>query len=51
VTGSSKNRIFQPLSRLWIPVFHQVTIDVEGDGGAGMAKLILDVFDILSLGD
>ena len=45
-TTSFKNRIFQPASGLLIGGIHEVGIDVQGDSGAGMPKLGLDVFDV-----
>jgi hypothetical protein len=31
--------------------FHKVGLDVQGDGGAGMAKLVLNIVNIFPLGD
>ena len=42
----SKNRGFQPKGSFWISILHQVGLDVEGNGGGGMSKLGLDVFDV-----
>jgi hypothetical protein len=49
VTGSSKNRIFQPAGGFLIGGFHQVGIDVQGDGGGGVPELGLDVFDVFPI--
>ena len=49
VPNRSKNRIFQPTGRFLVGGVHQVGVDVQGDGGVGVAQLGLDVLDVLPI--